>query len=885
MPYPVLPPEPPAIVTPSAAEDVSHPSSPAEISSEPIAQASLSPSSPDAASLSAQAPVVEALAAPAPPERFAPEFSSSQGESQAALLGSPVAIALPVESSSTDTSSDRSSEPDQQAETVDSSQISYSADLSAQSVPANRSAQQPAATPRLPNVEPSSPQIIEQQIDSAPIQLEDAKSTLEGFGHRNLPHIQPDSDRSPLSLPASPGSRPSVANQSESSENLESSSSEADRVTPDANRPTLTIPDQPAQKPPQTPGQTPAQTPTPPNTVGGQNVTMADVIELSADRQEYDEQRRVFTGEGNVLLRFRGALLDADRVQVNIPNRIAVAEGQAALTRGEQVLRGERFEYNLVQGTGTIFNASGEVFLPTASSDFAPTLPTDVSAGVPSRPVSDRITAGQPVSGVSTTGGINIGVGVGEDAPSNAQQGTVRRLRYEAERIEFTSEGWQAQNIRITNDPFSPPELELRADQATFTRLSPLRDEIRAKRPRLVFDQGFSLPLLRSRVVLDRRERDPALLQFGYDEGDRGGLFVERSFEPISTNQVRLRLTPQFYVQRALSDSSITDLSSYGLKARLDATLSPTTSLTGRATFTTFDPDEIDDETRASLRLRQLIGTHTLALDYSYRDRLFNGSLGFQDVQSSLGAILISPVIPLGKTGINLSYQAGAQYINADTDRLDLLDPIRTNNRVSLGRFQASAALSRGFPIWTGKPLPATATEGLRYTPSPVVPYLQVFTGLRGVLSGYTSEESQQTLTGTIGLQGQIGHFSRPFFDYTGFNISYSQTAQNGESPFLFDRVVDTSVLSLGITQQIYGPFRVGFQTSINLETDEAISTDYILEYSRRTYGVILRYNPELEIGSIGLRISDFNWNGGAQPFAGSGIRSVEGGVTRQTDD
>jgi len=57
----------------------------------------------------------------------------------------------------------------------------------------------------------------------------------------------------------------------------------------------------------------------------------------------------------------------------------------------------------------------------------------------------------------------------------------------------------------------------------------------------------------------------------------------------------------------------------------------------------------------------------------SYRDRLYNGSLGFQTVQSSLGGVLTSPVIPLGKTGINLSYQAGAQNINAETDRQDLL--------------------------------------------------------------------------------------------------------------------------------------------------------------------------------------------------------------------
>jgi lipopolysaccharide assembly outer membrane protein LptD (OstA) len=95
----------------------------------------------------------------------------------------------------------------------------------------------------------------------------------------------------------------------------------------------------------------------------------AGVIELTADRQEYDEQRQVITAQGNVVLRFREAILDADRVQVNLPNRILIAEGNVALTRGEQVLRGERFEYYFVQDSGVVLNASGEFYTPTSGTD------------------------------------------------------------------------------------------------------------------------------------------------------------------------------------------------------------------------------------------------------------------------------------------------------------------------------------------------------------------------------------------------------------------------------------------------------------------------------------------------------------------------------------
>jgi hypothetical protein len=457
-------------------------------------------------------------------------------------------------------------------------------------------------------------------------------------------------------------------------------------------------------------------------------------------------------------------------------------------------------------------------------------------------------------------------------------------VRYEADRVDFEGSNAIARNVRITNDPFSPPELELRADTARFTRLEPLLDEVVASRPRLVFDQGLEVPLLRNRITIDRRPREPGLVNFGYDGTDRGGLYAERTFEVFNSPGVRFSVTPQYFIQKAIFDQGIIDPSVFGVKARLDAILGPRTTVEGRGYLTSLDPSDVENKLRASLRLQQIIGTtlpHTLNLEYSYRNRLYNGSLGFQTVQSSLGAVLTSPVIPLGQTGIDLSYQIGAQYINADTDKLDLLKPNRKNDRVSLGRFQGTATLSRGFLLWQGQALPATPTEGLRYTPAPVVPYLALSTVITGVASGYSNGDSQESLSGTVGLVGQVGHFSRPSLDYTGFNISYTQVALANQSPFLFDRAADTSILSGGITQQIYGPFRAGFQTSISLNNNQEISTDYFLEYSRRTYNILLRYNPVLQLGSISLRISDFNWTGNPGLFESTGVRPVVQGVTR----
>lgn len=633
-----------------------------------------------------------------------------------------------------------------------------------------------------------------------------------------------------------------------------------------------------------------------------------DILELTADRQEYDEVRQVFLAEGNVELRFQEAILTADRLQVNIPNRIAVADGDAVLTRGDQVLRGERITYNLTLDQGNIQQARGELFLPSLSEDTGPGLPTDISPERDAtRPLSDRLASEQPLQVFGSPGGIIFGV----DTPNQitglpGSEGEITRLRYEADEIQFEGDRWQATNVRITNDPFSPPELELRSRFVTVMPISPFQTEIRARNPRLVFDQGLQLPLFRDRLVLDSRERDSGLVNFGFDERDRGGLFLERSFEFDLGRVALLTLTPQILVQRAIDEEGFFDPSSYGLIVRLDASPRRGTSLDGNLTLTSLDfgADDFEDTYRASIRANQEVLDHNLALEYSYRDRLFNGSLGFQNVQSSLGFVVTSPIVPLGDTGINLSYQGGVQFINSDinvarafgpdfnsedaTELRELLpdpDPvtgIRPNNRINLTRYQASASLNRSFLLWSGTALPPTPDQGLRYTPNPVVPFVRLNVGLRGVVSAYSNGDTQSVLTSTVGLSGQFGNFSRPFLDYTGINISYSYNAVGGDTPFNFDRVNDIQVLSLGLVQQVYGPFRFGIRSNIFIESqanrENNTDTTFSLEYSRRTYSINLSYSPSREAGAINFRLNDFNWTGDPGRFSGLG-GTVSGGV------
>ena len=599
------------------------------------------------------------------------------------------------------------------------------------------------------------------------------------------------------------------------------------------------------------------------------------VVEVLADRQEYNDQEQTITAKGKVVMHFGSVVMTTDSLRVNLKTRLAVAEGKVVLTRGDQILKGDRFEYYFVQDRGTILNAKGQVYQTTANRDLAVDSTTQP---VGSTLLPNQLGTNQPPQNVTSGGSYKLVFGSSKNVETGGQ---VNRFRFEAEKINFQGSTWEAINIRVTNDPFSPPELEVRADTAKMRNIAPQVDELVTTNSRIVLDQKTSLPLTKNRLVFDGRPRQPGLITIKFDGDDRGGLYLERSFQLIDTEKISFKVTPQYLLEKALfpgafglsegEDTKIIAPSVFGLTSNFEANLSPRTSFIASESLSSLDLNEVADNLRSNVHLEQKIGSlnapHTLRIEYNYRERLFNGSLGYQTVESSYGASFVSPVIPLGNSGVNFTYQTSIQNIEAETDKQDLLPEGQDEGLINLTRYESAASISRSFYLWQGEALPATAQEGLRYTPTPVQPFLQLTTGITGVGGFYSNGDTQPYLLGSIGLQGQLGHFSRPYFDYTGFNIVYSQGIRGNESPFKFDRFVDKQTISLGWTQQIYGPVRVGVQTEYSLDNNDEITTDFFLEYSRRTYNFVLRYNPALAIGSFSFQINDFNWLGDSEPF------------------
>jgi hypothetical protein len=608
-------------------------------------------------------------------------------------------------------------------------------------------------------------------------------------------------------------------------------------------------------------------------------------IELNAEQQEFNNKTQIVTAEGKVVVRFNKAILNADKLSVNLKTKIATAEGNVSLIRGKQVLYGNQFEYNFEEDRGKIMEARGDIYQPTLVKDLniaaKSNLPIPAGEKRFTEPLlSEQLRNDQPITNIQNPGSSGVVIGTDRDIeyrPTLKSNGTVTRLRFQADKIDFVGDRVTAEKIRITNDPFSPPELQVRADRAEFKTINSEEDEFTTSNSRITIENNFDVPLIKDRFVFNKAGKESNLFSLGIpfnigiDADERGGIFLESNFYPIFDPRFRVIFTPQYFIQRAVTGLNFLDSSVFGVKANIEGNIAPETKVQASASLAGININKFSSNLRAKASIKQnfslLSLPHVLTGEAVYRDRIFNGSLGYQDVESSVGGVLTSPNITIGNTGVNLDYQIGAQIVTANTDRPNLLRAVRSNDLISLNRYQTAANLTKSFRLWSGSSLPPDRPETYNYSPVPVVPYLQLNTGIRGAFSSYSNGENQSSIGYNVGIQGQFGNFSGGSFDYTGFNLNYFQQFRNNSSPFLFDRVVDNRLLSAGINQQISGPLRLGIQTSVNLDNGKQVSTDYYAEYSRRTYNFIIRYNPILQQGSIGFKLNDFDWDGVAPKF------------------
>ncbi len=185
---------------------------------------------------------------------------------------------------------------------------------------------------------------------------------------------------------------------------------------------------------------------------------------------------------------------------------------------------------------------------------------------------------------------------------------------------------------------------------------------IRARRNRLILEDRLPIPVTRETRIQKQEEVENRLV-LGNDGEDRDGFFLGYKIRPLEIgSRTTLTLQPQFLVQRAIEgrtdsyplpgepagaspqEQGITGADMFGLEAQLESKLLGF-GVNANLDMSTFNPDNIPDGTRTWGDLSRkfplpLVGEGTLRLFGAYRYRVWNGSLGEQDIYSAYGISL-----------------------------------------------------------------------------------------------------------------------------------------------------------------------------------------------------------------------------------------------------
>ena len=474
---------------------------------------------------------------------------------------------------------------------------------------------------------------------------------------------------------------------------------------------------------------------------------------------------------------------------------------------------------------------------------------------------------------------------------ANLVSGKVTHWRFQAPSLVITPEGWRAPRLSFTSDPFTPAQAWVDADNVVATEEPDGTTVIQAQRNRLVLENKLRIPISRTvrfSQTEDQQESVGNRWAVLVDESDRDGFFVQYSLPDRRIGASKLSVRPQFMLQRAFEgetdsypepnakpgapdvNQSIDAADLFGVDARWEGPIGDG-EYKLRSSISSFNPNHLPNAVRASgiyvqpLRLPVLGEVQGRGFS-AYRYRVWNGSLGLQNIYSAFGGSLEKTgQLPelLGLKSLYFWRVEGGNYQSNAFKTTDFTEQFRAT---------AYGTVRMSWPIWTGKSLPLTSEGAYRYSPVPIIPGLQFDVVPYVSLSSYADGDQQNLFGISGGPSLTLGHFNRPVLDYTRLSFYGSATAKSGESPFSFDEFVDVGTLGVNLTQQLVGPLVLKGSIGYNVAGDsgyfgEVTNALFGLSWQRRAYQVEAYFSPYTGMGGLRVRLNDFGFKGTGIPF------------------
>ncbi len=473
--------------------------------------------------------------------------------------------------------------------------------------------------------------------------------------------------------------------------------------------------------------------------------------------------------------------------------------------------------------------------------------------------------------------------------------GSVTHWRFQAPQVRLTPEGWTAPRASFSNDPFTPAQVWVDMEMVKSKQELDGTTVIESARNRLLLENKIPVPLPTTFKIKPTQEQEVEnRWSLKNDNLDRDGLFVEYALPEVRLGSATVfSLKPQFMLKRAFEgttnsypapsasagsgtvsqSNTVGDL--FGALALLEGSFG-NGRFYARADVSSFSDKNLSNATRVVAEILEplklpFLGTPLARLFGAYRFRTWNGSLGEQDIYSAYGVSLEKQAsLPtLGKLQSSYFWRAGVgnyqsnDFVSGNNE---------SNNFADLWRANFYGAIRANLPIWSGKALPLSSEGAYRYSGVAIIPGLSFNFVPFLNLSAYGGGQSQNLVGISGGPVITLGHFNRPMFDYTRLSLFGNLAAKSGDSPFAFDRYVDTATLGVGLTQQLVGPLVLDGAVSYNVAGGSGyygdVTNSYVeLRWQRRAYEVGFYYSPYTGIGGIKFKLNDFGFRGPGLPF------------------
>ncbi len=589
-------------------------------------------------------------------------------------------------------------------------------------------------------------------------------------------------------------------------------------------------------------------------------------LKIFADKK-YDYDQNIFLAEGNVKASINGGILSSDLLSYDRSTYDLYAKGDIRFKRGDQLFIAKEFKFNLLKKEGIIRDVYGILDVKNVLND----LKIDSKL---SQTKDQNITNSQEIikydDGIEFALG-NIQISENKITRSNKSIGSINNWRFKSTSIIIEENGWKADRIIFTNDPFDP-------NQISFEGIDVIAEEredgnllITSSKTNLILENRNKIFI--GKRIFGGKKKKRNKLKLIYDAKDRDGLvLVRRSNTMNLNNNLEFNLQPQFLINRAILGKTksykdrkneniyFSDLFglSFNLKGNDDNwNFESINDLSTLNTSRIFDGFRNKNSFRRFFRM-PILEDSSFNIFTNYRSRAWNGTIGETEIKSAFGGFIENTKsFTTGEVKNTLNTRIGiAKYEAEKFERSEM---------INLWRSSVFASLDSEYLIWKNNKKNLYIKQGMTLSPVLIKPEIVLRTNIYSAYFKYINSNDQGFIKLSIGPEVRLGNLKRDFFDYTKFSVMPGVKMKFGNSPFKFDNAIDLKTLNISLMQQIYGPLIFDVISNINIDNNsknygESYDTKLGILWHKRAYECGIYYHPNSDGGGLYFRLNGFKF-------------------------